>query len=56
MAADDPAETESLIFTEADVYMIGGYLAEMWEVDPETVTDDTEEAIKAVLAAVVQGD
>lgn len=50
MAREDPVDDTALIFTEADVYMIGGYLAEEWKVKSETVTEDTEKAITAVLA------
>lgn len=50
MAADDLVDTEAMIFTEADVYMICGYLAEHWGLDDGSVTEDTEAAITAVLS------
>lgn len=49
MAAEDPVDDVAMIFTEADVFAICGYLAELWEVESETVPEDTEAAITAVL-------
>ena len=48
MSADDPVDNTALIFTEADVFMVAGCLAEMWGVAHE-ITDDTERAITLVL-------
>jgi len=54
MAADDPVDSEAMIFTEADVYMICGYLARIWGVedDADDRCADTERAIMDVLAEV----
>lgn len=51
MATDDIA-SKALIFSEADVYMIGGYLAEVWDVmrTDDEATVDIEHAIVAVLS------
>jgi hypothetical protein len=48
MSFDDPVETETPVFTEEDVYMIGGWLAEAWGVT-EDAAGDTDKAIQAVL-------
>lgn len=49
MADTDIADDRSMIFTEADIYVITGYLAEMWGHDGDAV-EDTEKAITAALA------
>jgi hypothetical protein len=53
MAASDEVETQTPIFTEAEVYLIGGFLAERFEVDTDTdnemVVEAIEDAIKAAL-------
>jgi hypothetical protein len=49
MPDDDPVDDTSMIFTEGDVYMIMGFLADKWGC--ECVTEDIEEAIKEVLGA-----
>jgi hypothetical protein len=49
MSADDPVDETAMIFTEADVFMIVGFLADRWGIE-EDVTEETEEAITAVLA------
>ena len=51
MSADDIADETALIFTEADVYMIGGYLAREWDVmrTDREAAEDIEEAITAAL-------
>lgn len=54
MPGDDPVDETSLVFTEADVFMVTGYLAERWGVEREVVAD-TEAAIAAVLEHVVWG-
>ena len=60
MAASDPVDATAMIFTEADVYAIGGYLAHRWGVARdsvtlrEAITEDIERAITAVLASVAQ--
>lgn len=51
MPGSDPVDDTALIFTERDVYMIGGYLAERWDVEEEDVTAAIEEAITAVLSS-----
>ncbi len=53
MAADDVADNEAMIFTEADVYMIAGYLANIWDVKRKAkkASKDIERAITAVLSA-----
>ena len=49
---DEPADETTPVFTQADVFMIGGYLAEIWSDGvPDDATDDTETAIRAVLKA-----
>ena len=48
MAGDDPVDNISLIFTEADVFYIAGYLANLWGCTEDTIAD-VEEAIKAAL-------
>lgn len=48
MAADDPVETQTPVFTEEEVYMIAGFLAEQWGV--EDLTAEIEDAIEAVLS------
>jgi len=57
MAASDFVETETPVFTEEDVYMLTGYLAQKWrgydtDDDDEVheVIADTEEAIMTVLS------
>lgn len=50
MSVDDIADDHSLIFTEADVYMIAGYLAQIWGISCD-VTEETERAITDCLAA-----
>lgn len=50
MARTDPADQNAQIFTEAEIYLIGGYLAGRWEVDVDTVPEDIEQAITSVLA------
>lgn len=50
MAADDPVDDRAMIFTEADVYVIAGYLSKTWGVPYEDdLTDDIEEAIQETL-------
>ena len=49
MAASDPVDTTSLILTEAEAYMVGGYLAELWCVAGDAA-EDIELAISSVLA------
>lgn len=53
MSDGDPVDDHSEIFTEAEVFMIAGFLAERWEVEGSVVFD-TEEAITAVLAECYQ--
>jgi hypothetical protein len=49
---DDPVDETTPVFTQAEVFMIGGYLAETWaDGVPDDATDDTEAAIQAVLRA-----
>lgn len=48
MPGDDIVDDKSMIFTEADVYMIAGYLSDTWEVGDDIVAD-VEEAITTVL-------
>jgi len=50
MPDDDPVETETPVFTEEDVFMIAGYLADTWDVGDTGVVAATEEAIAAVLS------
>lgn len=50
VARTDIADQNAQIFTEAEVYLIGGYLAGRWEVDVDTVPEDIEQAITSVLA------
>ena len=54
MAADDIADDSAMIFTEADVYMVGGFLAELWDVD-EDATERTQD-IEAAITAALNGD
>lgn len=49
MAARDSVDTTSMILTEADAYMVGGYLAGLWCVAGDA-TEDIELAITSVLA------
>lgn len=51
MASDDLVETETPVFTEEDVYMLGGFLADRWDVMRTTdeVVGDIEEAVMDVL-------
>jgi len=54
LAADDPVNETAMIFTELDIYMIGGWLAALWEdgspSDDSETTEDIERAITQVLA------
>jgi hypothetical protein len=49
VTADDPVETETPVFTEEEVYMIVGHVAESVGVERD-VTEETEAAVKAVLS------
>lgn len=51
MAASDPVETKTPVFTEEEVYLIGGFLAGRWREigDTEEEVADIENAILAVL-------
>jgi hypothetical protein len=49
MSADDPVDETAMIFTEADVFMIAGYLSEIWGITDD-VTEDTEAAIMFILS------
>ena len=49
MAIDDPVQTETPVFTEEEVYMIVGYVAELVGIYGD-VTEATEIAVKAVLS------
>lgn len=57
MAADDIVDQEALIFTEADVYMICGFLAGEWGVDGSGAehAEDVERAITEVLSGAFSG-
>jgi len=46
---NDPVENETPIFTQAEVFMIGGYLADLWD-GPDNEVDDIEKAIQSVLS------
>lgn len=47
---DEPVDDTTPVFTQAEVFMIGGYLAEVWSNGvPDDATDDTERAIQSVL-------
>lgn len=45
---NDPVEDETPIFTQAEVFQIGGYLADIWD-GPDNEVDDIEKAIRSVL-------
>jgi hypothetical protein len=45
---DDPLDNTTPIFTQAEVFIIGGYLSVIWN-GPEDATDDIEAAIRVVL-------
>jgi hypothetical protein len=51
MAADDPVETVTSVFTEEEVYMIVGHVAEAVGVEQD-VTEEIEVAIRDVLSRV----
>ena len=51
MSATDPVETETAVFTEEEVHMIGGFLAELWGRDEDSC-DDVDDAIRTVLSRV----
>lgn len=53
----DTCDDEAMIFTEADVYGISGYLAEIWGPmrTQEECISDTDEAIREWLAARAKG-
>jgi hypothetical protein len=46
---DDIADDKSMIFTEAEIFMLAGYLADEWGATTNDVVADTEEAIRRVL-------
>jgi hypothetical protein len=51
MAASDFVDENTPVFTEAEVYLIGGFLAERWDnmrTDDESA-EDIEEAIQEAL-------
>lgn len=49
---DEPVDETTPVFTQAEVFMIAGYLAESWSDGvPADVVDDTERAIRSVLSA-----
>jgi hypothetical protein len=52
MAANDTVDSEAYIFTEEDVYMIGGYLGGCWLDDPDgdEMAPVIEEAIYKILS------
>ena len=51
MAASDYVDEKTPVFTEAEVYLIGGFLAERWDVmrTNEEATEDIEEAVQEAL-------
>lgn len=46
---DEPADDTTPVFTQYEVFMVGGVLAELWGHDAEQTTDDVEHAIQLVL-------
>lgn len=52
MASDDPVDDEAMIFTEFEVYMIGGFLAGLWvpDLDDDEGCKDISTAITTVLS------
>lgn len=52
MSASDLVDDNAMIFTEADVYLIAGFLSEIWGVfdSAEDTAADTENAITQCLA------
>lgn len=46
----DPVDDTTPVFTQGDVFVIGGYLAEVWGVGADRdVVDDVEWAVRAAL-------
>ena len=51
MAASDFVDDNTPVFTEAEVYLIGGFLAERWDAErtDDEATEDIEEAVQEAL-------
>lgn len=49
--SDDPVDDTTPVFTQAEVFWVGGFLLGLWlDVGlPESAVDDTETAIREVL-------
>lgn len=50
---DDPVDSKTPVFTQAEVFYVGGFLMALWQETgvPDDAVDDTEAAIRAALGS-----
>lgn len=47
---DERCDDTTPVFTQEEVFMIGGYLGGLWGVGTDEAVDGTEQAVRAVLS------